>query len=166
MGVLLGLGDVELADAVLGQHLRDRLGDVLLLERDRAVEVVPVAGHRRQVEPAVEEPLGELAGPVGPEVEEDRGVRRPEPRARQHDGLDELVRDAGVVARLDRGHRVFGRSRLARDDRGERAVRPVPALVAVHRVVAAADGRDPDARVDQLGEVVDARRAARRRGRR
>ena len=48
--VLLGLGDVQLADAVLGADLGHRLLDLLLLEDHRAVEVFLVARHRRHVE--------------------------------------------------------------------------------------------------------------------
>ena len=48
--VLLGLGDVQLADAVLGADLGHRLVDVLLREGDGAVEVVSVARHRRYIE--------------------------------------------------------------------------------------------------------------------
>ena len=57
VGVLLGLGDMELADVVLGQDFRDGFVDILLAERDRAVEVVAVAGHRRQVVSAFEQEL-------------------------------------------------------------------------------------------------------------
>ena len=57
MRVLLRLGHVQLANAVLREHLRHRLPDVLLLERDRAIEVLPVAGHRRQVEAGLEQTL-------------------------------------------------------------------------------------------------------------
>ncbi len=106
MGVLLGLGNVELADVVLGQDFRDGFVDVLLAERNRAVEVVAVAGHRRQVVTAVEEQLRELASAVGAEVEEDRGVLPPEARpAFDHDRLDELVRHTLVVAPLHFRHR-------------------------------------------------------------
>ena len=99
MRVLLGLGGVELARAVRGEHLGERVGDVLLLEDDRAVEVVAVAGHRRQVDARVEQLLRELARAVGPEVEEDRRVAGPiRGVPSTEDGLDELVRDARVVA--------------------------------------------------------------------
>ena len=60
----------------------------------------------------------------------------------QNDRLDELVRDAGLVARLDRGHSVLRRSPRAVHDGTQRAVGAVPALVAVHRVVAPADRDD------------------------
>ena len=44
--VLLGLGDVELPHALLGKGLRERLVDLLLAERGRAIEVVAIARHR------------------------------------------------------------------------------------------------------------------------
>ena len=88
---------------------------LLLPEDDRAVEVVAVARHRRQVEAGLEQALRELARAVRPEVEEDRRVAGLEPgTAGEMRGLDELVRDAGVVLRLHVGDRVVGRRRLAR----------------------------------------------------
>ena len=160
MRVLLGLGGMELAQPVLGEHLRDRVRDHLLLEDDRAVEVVAVAGHGREVQALLEEPLRELARAVGAEVEVDRGVLRREPRLRQDDGLHELVGDAARVRGLDGGHRVAGLLPLSLQDRRERPVGPLPALVAVHPVVAAGDGGDAGALGDQLRQV------AARRGRR
>ena len=98
MRVLLGLGAVELASAVRGEHLGERVRDLLLLEDDRAVEVVAVAGHRRQVDAGLEQLLRELAGAVGPEVEEDRRVAGLDPRpSLEEHRLDELVGDARVV---------------------------------------------------------------------
>ncbi len=79
MRVLLRLGDVQLACAARGEQLRKRRLDLLLLERHGAREVGAVAGHRRQVDSGLEQPLGELARSVGPEVEEDE--RNPAARA-------------------------------------------------------------------------------------
>ena len=60
-----------------------------------------------------------------------------------------------VVARLHGGDRIVRVLALAVHDRAQRALGAIPALVAIHRVVAARDGRDP---VDgQLGEVVHRR---------
>src|SRR5205085_2561241 len=155
--VLLGLGDVQLADVVLREHLGERLGHVLLLEHDRAVEVVAVARHRRHVEAGLEQTLRELAGAVGTEVEEDRRVAGLQARPPvEDDRLDELVGDVTLVATADGGDRIVGVLPHAVNDRVERALRPLPPLVAVHRVVAAADGRDPLDR--QLGEVADGAR--------
>ena len=72
--VLLRLRRVELADAVGREHLGERVLDDVLREGDGEVEVVAVAGHRRQVDAELAELLGELPRAVGAEVEEDRGV--------------------------------------------------------------------------------------------
>ena len=74
MGVFLGLGHVKLPDAVLREQLGQRLVDVLLLEGDRAGEVLVIARHGGEIEAAVEELDRQLAGSVRPEVEEDRRV--------------------------------------------------------------------------------------------
>jgi len=71
------------------------------------------------------------------------------------DGLDELVGDAGVVARLHRRDRVGRVHALSCGDRVEGALRAIPTLIAIHRVVAPGDGRDAFDR--KLGEVVDGR---------
>ncbi len=101
--VLLGLRHVELPDAVLGECLCENHVDGLLRERDRKVEVLPVLRHRRQVGFELAQLLAQLARPVGPEVEEDRGVLgRVERRAAlppQRD--DELVGDGRGIALLD-----------------------------------------------------------------
>ena len=77
---------------------------------------------------------------------------RLEPRpAVEHRRLDELVGHALLVARPHRRDRVVGVLALALHDRVEGLLRPLPALVAVHRVVAAGDGRDPLG--GQFGEV-------------
>ena len=138
---------------MLGQHLHHRLVDLLLRDRDRTVEIVAVARHRRQVEAFLEQPLGELARAIGAKVEEYGCVPWTQPRPScQHDWLDELVGRAALVAlthRLDRIVRLFAHSST---NRVKGAIRPVPALVAVHRVVAAGDGGDPVG--GQLGEIV------------
>ena len=70
-----------------------------------------------------------------------------------HRRFDELVRHAVGIARLDCGDGVRGGPAFAESDHVDRAIRPFPALIAVHRVVAAADGRDPVGW--KLGEVPD-----------
>ena len=74
MRVLLRLGDVELPRAGVREHLGERVPHLLLPERERDVQLVGVAGHRREVDAALDERLRELARAVGAEVEEDRGV--------------------------------------------------------------------------------------------
>ena len=131
---------------MLGKNLCEDHLDALLRERDGEVEVLSVLRHRRQVGFQLPELLAQLARAIRPEVEEEgavaRGIERR--RVRPPQRHDELVRDAGVVAPLDElgcGGAV-GLSPLV-EDRVEGEPRALPALVAVHRVVAAGDGRDP-----------------------
>ncbi len=66
--------------------------------------------------------------------------------------LDELVGPVGLVARLDRGRGAGGVATGAIDIGGKCPVGALPALVAVHAVVAPDDGRDPaDLLASQLG---------------
>ena len=76
-------------------------------------------------------------------------------RPREHDRLDELVRDTDVVARPNRGDGIVGSLAFSETDRAERAVRPLVAAVAIHRVVPAADRGNPFGR--KLGDVVRGR---------
>ena len=71
--------------------------------------------------------------------------------ARDHDRFDELVGDTALVARADGVDGDRGLHARSVEDRADGRSRAVPALVAVHRVVAAADGRD--AVGGELGEV-------------
>ena len=72
--------------------------------------------------------------------------------SRQDDRLDELVRDATLVALADGCDGIRRVMAAAADERGERPLRAVPAGVAVHRVVAPDDRRD--AVGGELGQVV------------
>ena len=157
MRVLLGLRRVELANAVGREHLGERVLDDVLREGDGEVEVVAVAGHRRQVDAELAELLAELARAVRAEVEEDRGVAlgiQPRPPV-DDDGLDELVRDPAVVARLHGSHGIMRVVNLVVHDRPQRALGALPALVPVHRVVPADHGGD--AVYGQLRQVVHRR---------
>src|SRR5687768_9575430 len=112
----------------------------MLGEGHRAVEVFAVARHRREVGARLEEALRELPGPVRAEVEEDgRVAGRIEAWVRQHDRLDELVGDPGLIARASRRSRVVRPRSLSPYDHGEGALGPLGALVAVHGVVTADD---------------------------
>ena len=156
MRVLLGLGDVQLSQVVGGEHLGQRLRHVLLVERRRGVEIGGVVRHRRHVVAAVEQQPRQLTAAVGSEVEEDRCVAVLESRcSRDDDRLDELVRHAGLVAGTHRRDRIVRLATHSCGDRVERTLRALPALVAVHRVVATDDRRDPVA--GQLGKIVDGR---------
>src|SRR5262249_51903586 len=95
--------------------------------------------------------------PVGSEVEEDRAVtRRIESRSTgDDDGLDELIRNASLITTPNGLDWILALLADTVDDRVERALRTLPALVTVHGVVPAGDGADAVGR--QLGEVVDGR---------
>ena len=113
-----------------------------LLERDGTVEVVAVPRHRREVVPAVEQHSGELASTVRPEIEEDRRVLGLEPRMlRDHDRLQKLVSDTAGITTPNRADRICRHFAGAAGDCAEGALDSLPALVAIHRVVAADDRR-------------------------
>ena len=65
VGVLLRLGHVKLADARVCESLGERLLDQLLPEHDRAVEVVVVPCHRRQVDAGVDKLPRQLTRAIG-----------------------------------------------------------------------------------------------------
>src|SRR6186997_626565 len=114
MSVLFGLGDVELAQAVGRQNLRERVLYLLLVEGDGKREVVAVARHRRQVDSRFEQALRQLPRPIGTEVEEDRGVVGTEARKPlEHDWLDELVGHSPLVAVANRRDGIHGMRALA-----------------------------------------------------
>src|SRR4029450_3852159 len=113
------------------QDLGQRLADLLLLEGDGTGEGLVVASHRGQVDPVLEQPLRELAGAVGPEVEEDRGVQlveQPRPAA-DRDRLDELVGYTTLVARLDSLDRIVRLHVAAQTDGPGRGGRACPGRV-------------------------------------
>ncbi len=181
MGVFLGLGDAKLMEAGLGRHLAERAGELLgreqgrdeLRQRRRIFDHAErggegdAAGAREALEGGVDQRRENLPHAVGAEI------RRHQPVAVRHASiggdrgrLDELVALAACVGRLDRGARILGREALPAHHRviGERDA--LPALVAVHAVIASADGADGDAlAVAEGGEeaVEIAKRAARRR---
>ena len=166
MGVLLGLGDVELAPAGLRERLGERAG-LLGREGDRDRQARLVLGHRHDEQVArapagrrarrgrsrrsrVGQGVGRAGGPGRPGSWRGRSASpsRDDAVDAVDDGRrDELVVLAARVGRLDRGGRAAARCPLAVDDRVVAALDPVPALVAIHREVAAADRRDPGVRV-------------------
>ena len=136
-----------------GQNLGERVLDLLLVEGDREREVVAVARHRRQIDSRFEQALRQLPRPIGTEVEEDRGVFGTEARTPlEHDRLDELVGHSLLVALANRRDGIHGMRALAGHDRSDCAVGPLPAVVAIHRVVAPADRCD--ARSGQLRQIL------------
>ena len=165
--------------------------DDLGRERDLHLQLRLVLGHRDDEQllgcrparrrgavepgerPAVHEGVGQLPGAVGPEVRVDDRVAVADDPDRLpvrvvDDGRgDELVGLAAGVGGLDgrgRGRGVV--ERLPVDDRVVAPLRPVPALVAVHREVAAPDARDPGIGMGEAQPPLDLLDVAQRRARR
>ena len=176
MRVLLGLGDVKLAAAGLGDHLGQGRPWPCLGEDDRVGPALAVLGHRRQVEQRaaaareiLEAGLGQSAGQlpsaVGTEVEEDRDVPRGDPVViADHRRHDELIRVLPLVGGLDR---LGGAGRVQAagvDDRVVGELAPLPAGVAIHRVVAAADRGDTSGLAQPALELLQVGAAAVRQG--
>ena len=164
--VLLGLGRVELPCAGAAEHLGERVRDDLLRRRRPASGCPPRTGSsssgRRRARAAGATSCRPRSGR---KLKRTAVSRRVEARAaREHDGLDELVGDPARRSSLARPRPVGGVLADAVEDRGERAIGALPALVAVHRVVAADDRRDAVGREAARDRRLP--RAARRRGRR
>ena len=176
MGVLLGLGDALLAQTGGAHHLREqtlelpgRVGD-----GERIVRVV--LGHRHELEvrrAATLEPVevgqgqrgDELAHAVGAEVEAQHSVAVLHPSLRgipDAAGLDELVPHVVPVGALDRLSRRIEGLTDSSDKQIEGARNALPALVAIHSVVATDHRNDaPDPGIGDVllerAHVVDAR---------
>src|SRR5690625_4704747 len=161
--------DFRQGQAQLRQAEGERCSQVRI-ELHQAAEVHGRAG--RAVERAdirASGRMGQLTGPVGPEVEEDNGITWPDGgerftvRARNHRRADELIGLAALIGGLHRLRATLRTVlRLSADDRAVSLPRPLPALVAVHRVVAAADAGDlrADAQVAAGGIELAQRRQA------
>ena len=186
VGILLGLGDVELVPAGLGEGLRQRSrrlgwegdegrqpGFVLGHRHHQQIGRRRVPGRRAAIEAleraTVRQRMGELPRPVRPEVGVDDRLARAQPRFEPVDDgrRDELVGLATSVGGLDRrdGRRDVMR-RLAVHDGVVAALDPVPAGVAIHRPVPPPDRRDGGVRMggrQPALEIDDV--AERRRGR-
>ena len=151
---------MELAQPGLAQHLSQRIDNVHLREDYLGRQVDVVVGHRQQVKIGNVCPLetieiregkgvGKLAGAVGAEVEKEQTVARLDQHIlianvdgyRQH----ELVGDAVGVGARQRfagcGCRPPVHALVQCDDVVAQHG-ALPALVAIHGVVATADGRD------------------------
>ena len=152
--VFLGLGQAELPQLVLGHPLADGVDDDALGIGGGHVGIVGVGildhpQQRRQlglvtleaVETGLADGLEDLAGAVGAEVHAEEAVTGLQPLvAVDHRGRDELVGLVLGVALAHRGHRVGGALALAEDHRVIGLLDPLPAVVAVHGVVATDDG--------------------------
>ena len=154
--VLLGLGDMQLAQARFGDEARDghdrlrregdghiRKADLVIGERDerqpggRAIANEPV-------EVGPHECPGELARTVRTEVEEDDRVAITDRGALTHDVRGEqLVTALGVpVAALQRLFRRPDPRSVGIDDGPPGQLDPVPTAIPIHRVVATVDRGD------------------------
>ena len=158
VGVLLRLGDAQLALAGLGDGLAEGIVHQLLVEEDmHAGEGGIVRGEAAVVQREGVHPLfrhvllrqhgRQLAGAVVAEVVEDDGVALLDlgeglAVLGDHDRLDELVGHVGVVGCLDAVDGALERGALAFDQQVVGLLDAVPALVAVHRVETAAHGSD------------------------
>src|SRR2546426_880148 len=154
VGVLLRLGGAEHRLATLRKHLSHDTRQHRGPERDREREGLVVLSHGHEpdprpsarvegVEPFERERAHDLAHPVGAEVDAEHAVPVPNPwGARDDPRLHELVGLARLVGLTYGAHRV---GRGLADAVHHRVVGdpgPLPALVAVHRVVAAHDRGD------------------------
>ena len=154
--ILLGLGNTQLGQAVVGEILAEGVDELLRLEGDLNV------GHGRVIlrhadvgdgetavpalksaEIVIDKGAGDLARSVGTEVvEDDAVVCFDSVAARDHGRQHELVGHAVVIAVL---HRLYGIGllyALAVDNRGICLFDALPAIISVHRVVTSADGSD------------------------
>ena len=166
MRVLLGLRDAHLPEPGVADHLAEHQFEFLGGEGDIAGEVAVVLGQRdvvgvragdavEAIEVRVEECLGELAAAVGAEVEPQDDVAVVDALG---SGIAEDHRQEELIGLVGC---VFGGDRLRREDvlwladavydRVPGELVAVPALVAIHRVVAPDDGDDFRA---ELGEPV------------
>ena len=158
MRVFLRLRDAELALAGLGDRLAEGVVHQFLVEEDvHAGERGVVRSQAAIIERdrmhslfghvALRQHGGQLAGAVVAEIVEDDGVAFFHLRQRcaggvgDYDRLDEFVGHVGVIGGLDALQGGSERGALAFDQQVIGLFHAVPALVAVHRIEAAADGR-------------------------
>ncbi len=154
--VLFRLGDAQLLEPfgrdILGESVpelfgpeRDghvRHGGVVLrhadeMEREESLSALESLKIR------VDERMGDFPRAVGPEVEENHRIAGLDAGAPAADGgHHELVRDALPVGILHGGQRVRRLHALAVHQGGVGFLHAVPAVVAVHRVIAARHGRN------------------------
>ena len=152
--VLLRLCDTQLRHAVVLDDLAERLCDGLRRECDLRVHAVLVLRERRErdlealvalkaIERLIDERMRELTRAVGTEVEEDGAVTVLHAAVALDDERnDELIVDAARVARLEARDRAVRCDALGVRDGLVGLLLTIPAMVAIHSVVAAADRRN------------------------
>ena len=164
VGVLLGLGGVQLLQAIGGDNVgQDVLGE-RLGEGDLDIKRRIVLGHRHKVrkldllalkavELLVREHAGHLTSAVGTEVEEDGRVALVDALVVGSEGLDELVAARVLlVVGLDAGNGVdIGIGRIDHDVVG--TLDALPTVVAVHGPIAARNGGDASVATGLLGNL-------------
>ncbi len=183
VGVFLGLGDAQLGQPCIADHLREDVDQFLGPEGDGKIEGLVVAGHAdiggkprpdiagEAAESRIGKGAGYLAGAVGAEVEEDEAVAVLHPAHRDapvhdHAGQNELVGHPIGVALPDGGLGAREGGPLAGDHGAVCLLDAVPAVVTVHGVVTADHRGDPAAAKarDLVLEVAQIVGAALRRG--
>lgn len=154
VGVLLGLGNVDLLDALGTKGLSENITHVLGLESNGEWVVKLVLGHSREPDVLwvcevrlwrtvdVAEELGDFADTIGAVVEEEDLVVVLDAAllATDNDGLQELIVLILAVSLLDSCDGVAAVLALSENHTLEGNLDSVPALVTVHGVVAANDG--------------------------
>ena len=184
-GILLGLGDAELLQPLAGDPGAERVDDVARGKhrRHQRVERLGILHHPEQrrplrppdhleaVELRVDQRPEDLPRPVGAEVGEEEPVAVGRARGSRRSPSAARTRRSRRAHRRPRSppRRSRACSPSACRIAATAALDPLPALVAVHRVEAAADRRDARAvgqRRLELGDLAERRSSAARRGRR
>ena len=154
MGILLGLGDVQLRLAVVREILAQRVLHVLLVKEDMdALERSVVGGHAVVLQTGdgvhaflghvlLGEHDGQLLGAVVAVVEENHGVAFLDGAVESavHDGLHELVGHAFVIGFLHCLHHVGSLLSGSADEHVVGFLHTCPTLVAVHGIETSHDG--------------------------
>src|SRR5207245_9698765 len=142
----------------------DLPGPIVRGEAYEGSERGPGGRRAETVEAGLGEGPRELPGAVGAEVEEDDGVAVPDcPGVADHRRRQELVGNTPGVARLDRRGGAFEARPLALYEGAKRQLRPLPAIVPVHGVVASRHAGDgaPGALLQEGLQPADVAEAAR-----
>ena len=164
VGVLLGLGGVQLLQAIGGDNVGQNVLGERLGEGDLDVKRRVVLGHRHKVrkldllalkavELLVREHASHLTSAVGTEVEEDGRVALVDALVVGSEGLDELVAARILlVVGLDTGNGVgISIGRVDHDVVG--ALDALPTIIAVHGPITARDGGNASVATGLLGDL-------------
>ena len=173
MRVFLGLGEAELAQPLRRHPGAERVDDLLLGVGGghEAVVLLGIIDHAEQRRPfrapagfepgeaGIADGAEDFAGAVGAEVEEEDTVAVLRAGiVADYSGRDELVGFPGGIGTAQRLGDGFRAPSLAPDHRRIGRTHPLPAVVAVHRVVAPGDGDDAGALGQTLRQPVEVER--------